>query len=132
MYIYRNIKTRSFNHCCRGKAMCYIFWVSVCSLRFPAFNAHAPYCHLLPVRLYNIFPRCLINTTNFEKKLLNKKCVFRLSLQNLSETFLILSRTERDMIINVHWSYSCQNSMRLEVFDRFLENNQYKISWKSI
>jgi hypothetical protein len=25
---------------------CYIFWVFVCSLRYPACNAHAPYCHL--------------------------------------------------------------------------------------
>jgi hypothetical protein len=32
------------------------------------------------------------------KKLLNIKCVFRLSLQLLSETFLILGRTERDVI----------------------------------
>jgi hypothetical protein len=38
------------------------------------------------------------------KKLLTTKYVFRLSLQNLSEPFLILSRTERDMIINVSWS----------------------------
>jgi len=33
----------------------YIFWVYVCSLRCPACHAHAPYCHLWPVRLYNIF-----------------------------------------------------------------------------
>jgi len=29
----------------------YIFWVCVCSLSY----AHEPYCHLWPVRLYNIF-----------------------------------------------------------------------------
>jgi len=40
----------------------------------------------------------------FRKKLLNTKCEFWLFLQNLSETSLILSRTERDMIINVYWS----------------------------
>jgi len=33
----------------------YLFVVCVCSLRHPACNAHAPYCHLWPVRLYNIF-----------------------------------------------------------------------------
>ena len=55
----------------------YIFWVSACSLRYPACNARAPYCHLWPVWLYNICPHYLINGTIFEKKkkLLNTKCV---------------------------------------------------------
>ena len=44
------------------------------------------------------FPHYLINGTIFGKKLLNTKCVFRFSLQLLSETFLILRRTERDMM----------------------------------
>jgi len=34
---------------------CYIFWVFVCSLWYPAYNEHAPYCHLWPIRLYSIF-----------------------------------------------------------------------------
>jgi len=40
---------------------------------YPARNAHAPYCHLWSVRLYNIFPHYLINVTVFKggKKLLN-------------------------------------------------------------
>jgi len=29
----------------------YIFWVCVCSLRYPACNAHVPYCHLWPLWL---------------------------------------------------------------------------------
>jgi len=41
-----------------------------------------------------------------EKKLLNTKCVFRFSLQLLSETFLILRITERDMITNAYLSSS--------------------------
>jgi hypothetical protein len=46
------------------------------------------------------FQRYLTNGTNFEgkKKLVNIKCVFEFSLQLLSQTFLILRRTERDMI----------------------------------
>jgi hypothetical protein len=77
-----------------------------CSLRYPACNAHAPYCNLWSTRLYNIFPHYLINCTIFEGggDLLNRKCVFWFSLQLLSETFLILERTERDMNKNVHWS----------------------------
>jgi len=47
---------------------CYIFLVFVCSLRYPAYNAYAPYCHLWPVRLYNIFSHYHINGTIFEKK----------------------------------------------------------------
>jgi len=38
----------------------YIFWVCVCSLRYPACNAHAPYCHLWPVRMCSIFQHYLI------------------------------------------------------------------------
>ena len=85
----------------------YIFSVCVCSLRYPAWNAHTPYWHPWPAPLYNIFPRDFINGTVLEKKLLNTKCVSRFSLQRLSETFFILRRTERDMIKNVCWS-SCE------------------------
>ena len=42
--------------------------------------------------------------TILRKQLLNKKCVYRISLQILSETFFILKRTERDLIENVYWS----------------------------
>jgi hypothetical protein len=46
-----NNEARPCNHCCRGKAInIYIFWVCVCSLRYPACNVHAPYCHLCPDR----------------------------------------------------------------------------------
>ena len=34
----------------------YTTWVCVCSLRYPACNVHAPYYHLWPAPLYNIFP----------------------------------------------------------------------------
>jgi len=43
--------------------------VCICSLRYPACNAHAPYCHLWPAPLYNIFPHCLINGTILVKTL---------------------------------------------------------------
>jgi hypothetical protein len=53
----------------------YLFSVCVCSLRYPACNAHAPYW---PVRLYNIFPYYLINCTIFGEKTISitySKCV---------------------------------------------------------
>jgi hypothetical protein len=56
----------------------YIFWICVCSLRYPACNAHVPYCHLWPAWLRNIFPHYLINGTI--KKILHLKCVFWFSL----------------------------------------------------
>ena len=80
---------------------CYLLWVCVCSPRYPACNARAPYCHLWPAPLYNIFPHYLTNGEIFEKRLLNTKCVFWFYLQLLSETFFILRRNERDMIKNV-------------------------------
>jgi hypothetical protein len=91
----------------------------VCCLRYPACNAHAPYCHLWPARLFGIFPQYLINGTIFEKeKLLSKKCMFRFSLQLSSETFPILRRNEWDVIKNVYWS----SSKLSFIFVRFLWN----------
>ena len=77
----------------------YITWVYVCSLRYPACNAHAPSCHLWPAPLYNIFPLYFINGTIFDKKLLNIKRVFWFPPQISSETFLILRRIQRSIII---------------------------------
>jgi hypothetical protein len=54
----------------------YIFWVCVCSLRYPACNAHAPYSHLWALCPYSVFPHNLINGTIFEKKVTEHKiCV---------------------------------------------------------
>jgi hypothetical protein len=82
----------------------YVFLVCVRSRSYPARNAHAPYCHLWPVRLYHIFPQYLINSTIFEKKIIEYKSVFWFCLQLLSETFLILRRFGRDTIIIIHVS----------------------------
>jgi hypothetical protein len=40
----------------------------------------------------------------YDKPSLNIKCDFSFSPQLLSETFFILTRTERDIIQNVYWS----------------------------
>jgi len=44
---------------------CYLFWVCVCSLSYPACNAHSPYCRLWPAWLYSIFPHYLKKGTIF-------------------------------------------------------------------
>ena len=76
----------------------YIVWVCGCRLRYPACNEHAPYCHLWLFSLYYISPHCMVNGTI--KKKVNLIRVLILST-NLSETFLILTRSDRDMIKNV-------------------------------
>jgi len=104
---------RSCNYCCSGKAIRVIHSECVFGALGIKHDAHEPYCHMLGVRLYNIFPHYRIKGTIFEKKkLLNIKCVFRFSLQRLSETLLILKRMERDVIkivlfFHVKYRYSC-------------------------
>jgi hypothetical protein len=46
----------------------YTTCVCIRSLRYPACNAHAPYCHLWPATLYNIFPHYLTKGTILEKE----------------------------------------------------------------
>jgi hypothetical protein len=43
---------------------------------YRACNAHSPYCHLWPARLYNTFPHYLIKGQDFRKKILYIKLVF--------------------------------------------------------
>ena len=58
------------------------------------------YCHLRLIRLYRIFPHCLINGRIFGKTLLNMRYLFWSSV-HLSETFIILKRIRRDIVINI-------------------------------
>jgi len=37
----------------------YVFWMCVCSLWYPACNAHSPYCHLQHSTLCTIIPHYL-------------------------------------------------------------------------
>ena len=96
------------------------------------------YCHLWPVWLYHIFTHYLTNGAIFGKKLLNIKCVFWFCLQLLSETFLILRRIQRNIIINVQRS-SCKVPLLLSDFKEtwifsadFRKILVYQISWKSV
>ena len=117
----------------------YIFWVCVCSLGYTAWSAHEPFYLVWPVRLYSIFPHYFNNCTIFEKKKsLNMQYVLWFSLQILSLTFLILRKTERDMINKVYRS-SCKVSANLVRFYRnlnfstyFRELLKHNISWKSV
>jgi len=78
---------------------CYIFWVCVCSLTYPGCKAHAPYCHVTcPVLQY--FSALSHKRHDFRKVIEHGTCVLIFST-NLSEIFLILSRTERDVVMLV-------------------------------
>jgi FtsH-binding integral membrane protein len=65
------------------------------------------------------FPQYLINGNIFEKRIPNKKCVFWFTLHLLSETFLILRRTERYLIKNVYRSAACT-----EIFSTFIHKRK--------
>jgi hypothetical protein len=58
------------------------------------------YCHLCHLWLYHISQRYPTKATTFGEKLLNTK-LFWCSIQILSETFLILRRIGRNIVINV-------------------------------
>ena len=111
----------------------------VCRVWYPTCNVHAPYCHLCPAWLQNIFPFDLINNTIFEKKkiVFNIKCVF-----NFSTTFAWqmsnsknCARYDQKRIFVFKYSarYSCPILTNLD-FSRhiFLKILKYQISWKSV
>jgi hypothetical protein len=108
-----------------------MFRVCARSHRYPARKVHAQYytviCGLLGSTM---FFYVISQTARFSrKKLLNITCVFQISLQLLSEIFLILRRTERD-VINAYWA-SCNMLVILVIYewnlnflDKFLKNTQ--------
>jgi len=51
-----------------------IFWMCVCSLRYPVCSGHAPYCHPWSSWSENIFPHYLIRGRILKK--IHMKCVF--------------------------------------------------------
>jgi hypothetical protein len=99
----------------------YIFWMCVCSLRYPARNAHTPYYHLCPVRLYNIFPHYLINDTILDKKLFNLRCVLIFSVTfvwKISHSMKNWARYDNKSVLVFIWNarYYCQSLMELRIF----------------
>ena len=79
---------------------------SVSSLRYPASNAHAPYCHLWPALLCDIFPHYLVNGLIYKKKLLNIKLCFDF-LYNFCLTHFSFQEKMSDRWSKMYWS-SCK------------------------
>ena len=95
-----NNEERSYNHCCSEKAGSTAYSEGAflaLVIQHVTGMRHIVICVLPGSTILShkgmIFER--------EKKLLNTKCVVRLPLQLLSETFPILRRNERDMIKNL-------------------------------
>jgi hypothetical protein len=123
---------------------CYIFWVRVCSLWCLIKQSSCAILSSLAYSAVQYFYTLSHKRHDFRKKdVINIKSLFQFSLQLLSETLLILTRTERGIVINVHKS-SCKLRVilvrfycRLTVGDRFRRKmqmpNLIKIScWRQI
>jgi hypothetical protein len=104
--VLRNIDARSCNHCCSGKEVRITYSECVCvatGIQHEKGMRHIVICVLSGCTIsFQLFHK----RHSFRKELLNIKCVL-ICLQLLSETLLILRRTEPDMIKNVRRS-SCK------------------------
>ena len=94
----------------------YIFWVSVCSLSSPA-RKRMPHTVVHSYQALRYYSTLSQKRLDFRKKIVSIKCTFSVSLQLLSETFHILRRSERYIIINVLTS-SCKVPV---ILVRFIE-----------
>jgi hypothetical protein len=100
MCVEPDIKARSHADCCRGRyeilRMCG-FLPSLTTVQSACAILH---CHLRPVWFYHIFINSIINGRIFSKKYLIQNICSNFKL--FSETCLILIKTRRNIIINVH------------------------------
>ena len=105
-YVSRNIAACSCNHCCCGTAICITYSECV----FVALGTHCEMNkrHIVICGLSSStkFFHIISQTATFSEKRYWTQSVFGFSLQLLSETCIILGRTERHTIKNIYWS-SC-------------------------
>jgi len=87
----------------------YVFWVCICSLRYPACNAHAPYFPICPAPPYNIFSTLSHKRHDSRKKVTeHETCVlifFTTFVWNNSRSKIEMSEIWSKMYICVHVKY---------------------------
>jgi hypothetical protein len=67
----------------------------------PLFTVTHTHFHRHPQPKPNIFFHIISQRSRFSKHILSTKCVFWFSLQLLSETFIVLTKIWRDIVINI-------------------------------
>ena len=92
----------------------------VCSLSYPTCNAHAPYCHPWPVRFCYIFSDYVIKGTIFGKNTYRTYSLsVGFSLWFVSEIFLVLRTTERDMITSCILVFMSSASYSYQILKKY-------------
>jgi hypothetical protein len=105
MYLYPDIEARSCNHCYSGKAIHITFSECVSVALGIQHAMHMHYIVICGLSGSTICFHIISQTARFpKKKNMNTKRVFWFSLQFQSATFLILRRSERDVIKNLYRS----------------------------
>jgi hypothetical protein len=112
------VHARSRNHSCSGNTISIKHYECV-SAFLHLFGAVSHY-HPWPVWLYDIFLHNLINGRIFGGESLNIQRVFQFCLQILSKIFLILTRIQPGIFINVQRS-SCKVSFIIVSFQSNLD-----------
>jgi hypothetical protein len=97
------------------------FLVCLRSLSYPARNSYSPYCHLWPARCTTRV-QVISQTPDLPMKVTKHKLRVLISLQRLSETFLGLKTTGRDIIRNLYWScvrFQRNSEFFRQVFEKY-------------
>ena len=114
----------------------YLFWVYVCSLNNQACNAHAPYRHMWPFRLFKIFPHYLIKDI-----FLKYYWSYNIYLDFLYQFVRNISHSKKNwvqydqkviLVFMLRTSHSHQILMKRIFSADFRITLKFQISWKSV
>ena len=107
MYVQRNIEACSYNHCCSRKAYFECVFVALGTQHAMRMRSVILSLGACPAVQYSSTLCHKRHDFRKKKKVTEHKLCISIFYTNLSETFLILRRTERGTIKNVYW-FSCK------------------------